>query len=67
LGEIARVKEETDRQLAAWGGRAATEEQKTLEQTSFHTLGSLRRRQASLLFRMQEARGEDAIDNALCM
>jgi hypothetical protein len=30
-------------------------------------LRTLRRRQASLLFRLMEARGEDAIDNSLCL
>lgn len=67
LTEIARVKTETERQIAAWGGEAPSDEQKSLEQTSYQRLGSLRRRQASLLFRLQEARGEDAIDNSLCL
>ena len=34
---------------------------------SLAMLGSLRRRQASLLFRLQEARGDDAVDNSLCI
>ena len=67
VSEIARVKQETERQLAAWGARAPSEELKALEQTSYQVLGTLRRRQASLLFRLQEARGEDAIDNSLCI
>jgi hypothetical protein len=67
LNEIARVKTETERQIAACRARAQSEEQKALEQTSFQMLGNLRRRQASLLFRLQEARGEDAIDNSLCI
>ena len=67
LGEIARVKEETERQIAAWGGSATTEEQRILRQTSFLQLGTLRRRQASLLFRLQETRGDDATDNLLCI
>ena len=67
LAEIARVKNETERQLAEVEGRASPEEQKALEQTSYMMLGNLRRRQASLLFRLQEARGEDAIDNSLCL
>ncbi|MFN0009689.1 MAG: hypothetical protein ACKVXR_17480 [Planctomycetota bacterium] len=67
LNEIARVKTETERQIAACRAQAQSEEQKALEQTSFQMLGNLRRRQASLLFRLQEARGEDAIDNSLCI
>jgi hypothetical protein len=67
LNEIARVKSETERQIAEWGGHAPSEERKALEQTSYQMLGTLRRRQASLLFRLQEARGEDAIDNSLCL
>jgi len=67
LTEIARVKSETERQIASWEGQAPSEERRALEQTSYQRLGSLRRRQASLLFRLQEARGEDAIDNSLCL
>lgn len=67
LNEIARVKTETERQIAAWGGEAPIDEQKALEQTSYQMLGTLRRRQASLLFRLQEARGEDAVDNSICL
>jgi hypothetical protein len=52
LAEIARVKSETEQQIAALGDRPATEEQRLLERTAFHTLGSLRRRQADLLYRM---------------
>jgi hypothetical protein len=67
LNEIARVKSDTERQIAEWGGRVPTDERRALEQTSYQRLGTLRRRQASLLFRLQEARGEDAIDNSLCL
>jgi hypothetical protein len=67
LTEISRVKVETERQMAELESRASPEEQKALEQTSYMMLGNLRRRQASLLFRLQEARGEDAIDNSLCL
>lgn len=67
LTEISRVKVETERQMAELESRASPEEQKALEQTSYTMLGNLRRRQASLLFRLQEARGEDAVDNSLCI
>lgn len=67
LTEIARVKLDTERALAECGSQIQNEDQKALEQTSFQMLGTLRRRQASLLFRLQEARGEDAIDNSLCL
>lgn len=67
LTEISRVKVETERQMAELESRASPEEQKALEQTSYMMLGNLRRRQASLLFRLQEARGEDAVDNSLCL
>ena len=67
MSEIARVKRETERQLAVWGARAPADERKALEKTTYQVLGNLRRRQASLLFRLQEARGEDAIDNSLCL
>ena len=67
MGEIARVKSETEQQIAAWAGRTPTEEQRAVEQTSYQVLGTLRRRQASLLFRLMEARGEDAVDNSLCL
>jgi|SoiMethySBSTD1v2_1073268.scaffolds.fasta_scaffold220869_3 hypothetical protein len=67
MEEIAKVKSETERQIVAWGGHAETDEQRALEETSYRRLGNLRRRQASLLFRLQEARGEDAVDNLLCM
>jgi hypothetical protein len=67
LNEIARVKSDTERALAECGPEAPSEDQKALEQTSFQMLRTLRRRQASLLFRLMEARGEDAVDNSLCL
>jgi hypothetical protein len=67
LAEIARVKTETEREIAAWGGHPQTDEQKALEQTSFQKLGTLRRRQASLLFRLMEAKGEEGVDPPLAM
>ena len=62
LAEIARVKEETERSLAALGDRAPTEEQKKLQQTAFQALASLRRRQADLLYRLQTGAQSGGID-----
>jgi hypothetical protein len=56
LAEIARVKSETEQQIAALGDQHATEEQRSLEQTAFHTLGFLRRRQADLIYRLHAER-----------
>jgi hypothetical protein len=54
LEEIERVKQEAREQVSRWGGKPTNEEQRALEQTTFQRLGSLRRRQAGILFRMQE-------------
>jgi hypothetical protein len=62
LAEISRVKEETERSLAALGDRAPTEEQQKLKQTAYQALASLRRRQADLLYRLQTASGSGGID-----
>lgn len=62
LAEIARVKKETERSLAALGDRAPTEEQKKLQQTAFQALATLRRRQADLLYRLQTGAQSGGID-----
>jgi hypothetical protein len=62
LAEISRVKKETELQLAALGERAPTEDQKKLEQTAFHALATLRRRQAELLYRLQCGTDSNGID-----
>jgi len=54
LAEIARVKQDTERQIAALGSRSASDEQRLLEETAFHALGSLRRRQAELIYRLHK-------------
>ena len=64
LAEITRVKEETDRQLEAWGGRARTQEQKDLEQTAFFRIATLRKRQASLVYRLREFQAVESSDAA---
>ena len=53
LAEIARVKKETELQLATLGEQAPTEVQEKLEKTTFRALATLRRRQADLLYRLQ--------------
>ena len=64
LAEIARVKQQTDAQLASLGERTLSDEQRQLEKTTFQTLSSLRRRQAELLYRLQTEGGSngDSID-----
>ena len=57
LAEIERVKAEAREQATRWGGVPQNEEQRALEQTTYMRLGQLRRRQAGILFRMQE--GDD--------
>jgi hypothetical protein len=56
MDEIARVKRETDTQISRHG-QPMTEEQKVLERTAFQVLGTLRRRQAELIYRMQTETG----------
>ncbi len=53
LSEIARVKQQTEAQLMSLGERKRSEEEMRLEETTFQTLSSLRRRQAELLYRLQ--------------
>jgi len=59
LAEIARVKRDTEAQIAALRDLELSDEQRTLEQTAFHTLASLRRRQADLLYRLQSEQGSN--------
>lgn len=54
LAEIERVKAEAREQATRWGGVPQNEEQRALEQTTYVRLGQLRRRQAGILFRLQE-------------
>lgn len=66
LDEIARVESKS---RTAGIDRSATDktaEELALEETHFLELGKLRRRQASLLFRLRELQGEDYSDEALC-
>ena len=53
LAEIARVKQQTETQLGSRGDRQRSDEEAHLEETTFQTLSSLRRRQAELLYRLQ--------------
>lgn len=55
LAEIESVKNEAREQASRWGGTPQNDEQRALEQTTFLRLGQLRRRQAGILFRMQES------------
>ena len=57
MDEIARVKRQTESQLSQGAGLPKTEEQKVLERTAFQVLGTLRRRQADLIYRMQSETG----------
>ena len=57
MDEIARVKRETERQIRRTRGEQMTEEEKVLERTAFQVLGTLRRRQADLIYRMQTETG----------
>jgi len=64
LAEIARVKQETDRRLAEWGGTARTAEEQALTVTSFTKLAELRKRQASLVYRLRELKAGESGDAA---
>jgi hypothetical protein len=57
MDEIARVKRQTESQISHAASQAKTEEQKVLERTAFQVLGTLRRRQADLIYRMQTETG----------
>jgi hypothetical protein len=57
MDEIARVKRETESQISQAAGQQKTEEQRILERTAFQVLGTLRRRQADLIYRMQTETG----------
>jgi len=57
MDEIARVKRETERQIRRTRGEQMTEEEKLLERTALQVLGTLRRRQADLIYRMQTETG----------
>lgn len=57
MDEIARVKRQTESQIGHAAGQSKTEEQKILERTAFQVLGTLRRRQADLIYRMQTETG----------
>jgi hypothetical protein len=65
LTEIARVEADARRRSSARGEDPPSQEQKALEETTHTEIGKLRRKQAHLLFRLRELRGQDASD-ALC-
>jgi hypothetical protein len=60
MDEIARVKRETENQIGK--AQPKSEEQKLLERTAFQVLGTLRRRQADLIYRMQTETGANGND-----
>jgi hypothetical protein len=63
LGEIGLVRAELDRKIEAWGGTAANDEQREIEQAAHRELGKLRRQQAEILFRLtQLGRNDEAGD-----
>jgi hypothetical protein len=65
LAEIARVEANARERSTSWGGPPSSAEQRELEETTYTEIGKLRRKQAHLLFRLRELRGQDASD-ALC-
>ncbi len=62
MDEIARVKRQTESQISHGAGQPKSEEQKLLERTAFQVLGTLRRRQADLIYRMQTQTGANGND-----
>jgi hypothetical protein len=66
LNEISRVQNQWRAVGAARGVAPKSDADTALEETTFVELGKLRRRQASLLFRLRELEGEDRSDEALC-
>jgi hypothetical protein len=66
LDEIARIESRSRELCVGPGPNEKSSEALELEKTHFLELGKLRRRQASLLFRLRELQGEDYSDEALC-
>jgi hypothetical protein len=65
LAEISRIEANARERSTAWGGSPPSPEARELEETTYTEIGKLRRKQAHLLFRLRELRGQDASD-ALC-